>query len=93
MKVKRRRIIEAEIMSGDEAAAAAATKAEDIIMEMEVPNNTFKVHACVVCDGCQASPIIGRRFKCSDTANYDLCSKCFAAYDGDDLFEETFLGK
>jgi hypothetical protein len=83
-------------MSGEEAAAAAS-KAEDIIMEVvEVPNIKnygFKVHASHTCDGCHASPIIGRRFKATDTANYDLCTKCFAAYDGDELFEETLLGE
>ncbi len=66
---------------------------EAVIMEVEVQTNGFKVHASHTCDGCNVSPIVGKRFKSSDTANFDLCSKCFAAYDGDDLFEETLLGK
>lgn len=66
---------------------------EGAVMEVELQTNAFKVHASHTCDGCYVSPIIGMRFKSSDTANYDLCSTCFAAYDGDDLFEETLLGK
>mmetsp|Transcript_1276 Transcript_1276/g.2046 ORF Transcript_1276/g.2046 Transcript_1276/m.2046 type:complete len:619 (-) Transcript_1276:82-1938(-) len=66
---------------------------EAVIMEVEVQTNGFKVHASHTCDGCNVSPIVGKRFKSSDTANFDLCSKCFAAYDGDDLFEETLLAR
>ena len=67
---------------------------EAAVMEVEVQNiNGFKVHASHTCDGCNVSPIVGKRFKSSDTANFDLCSKCFAAYDGDELFEETLLGE
>lgn len=72
-------------MSVNEAAAA-------VITEVGVQSG-FKVHASHTCDGCNVSPIIGKRFKSSDTENYDLCFKCFAAYDGDELFEETLLGK
>mmetsp|Transcript_15533 Transcript_15533/g.23503 ORF Transcript_15533/g.23503 Transcript_15533/m.23503 type:complete len:621 (-) Transcript_15533:88-1950(-) len=67
---------------------------EAAVMEVEVQNiNGFKVHASHTCDGCNVSPIVGKRFKSSDTANFDLCSKCFAAYDGDELFEETLLAR
>lgn len=71
-------------MSANEAAAAAAVGGQ---------TNAFKVHASHTCDGCNVSPIVGKRYTSSDTENYDLCSKCFAAYDGDELFEETLLGK
>ena len=36
------------------------------------------VHMNVVCDGCRAQPIIGRRFKCMICPNYDLCESCEA---------------
>eukprot|EP00494_Astrolonche_serrata_P022528 UN22785 len=34
------------------------------------------VHKDVVCDICNASPIVGVRYKCAVRPNYDLCSKC-----------------
>lgn len=71
-------------MSANEAAAAAAVGGQ---------TNAFKVHASHTCDGCNVSPIVGKRYTSSDTENYDLCSKCFAAYDGDELFEETLLAR
>ena len=52
-------------MSVNEAAAA-------VITEVGVQSG-FKVHASHTCDGCNISPIIGKRFKSSDTENYDLC--------------------
>jgi len=33
-------------------------------------------HAGVVCDGCQANPITGDRYKCTVCADFDLCSTC-----------------
>jgi len=35
-------------------------------------------HRNVTCDGCDASPIKGPRFKCQSCENYDLCADCFA---------------
>jgi len=34
-------------------------------------------HTHVVCDGCEASPIRGPRFKCKTLENFDLCGECF----------------
>lgn len=33
-------------------------------------------HFGVTCDGCQQSPIVGQRFKCTVCPDYDLCEKC-----------------
>lgn len=34
-------------------------------------------HWCVTCDGCEANPIRGPRFKCPACPNYDLCGNCY----------------
>jgi len=40
------------------------------------PNND-PVHWKVQCDGCNALPIVGNRFKCESCENFDFCSKCY----------------
>jgi len=34
------------------------------------------VHKNIICDLCDASPIIGKRYKCAVRKNFDLCEKC-----------------
>jgi len=34
------------------------------------------VHNFIICDGCEKTPIVGVRWKCSDCPDYDLCSEC-----------------
>jgi len=43
----------------------------------QLPNVESKtVHFRISCDMCQASPIVGIRYKCSVCPDYDLCEKC-----------------
>jgi len=35
------------------------------------------VHFNVTCDGCEANPIKGIRYKCNNCPNYDLCQQCY----------------
>jgi len=48
-------------------------------MPKDVPE---QVHPNVICDGCDQSPLLGRRFKCMDCPNFDLCESCFSKRGG-----------
>jgi len=39
-----------------------------------------EVHRNVHCDGCEADPIVGTRWKCEDCSNFDLCQTCYAEF-------------
>lgn len=36
-----------------------------------------EVHWFVTCDGCQMTPIVGKRYKCDICPNFDFCESCF----------------
>lgn len=49
--------------------------------ETPKPENVPKVttqHFGITCDGCGASPLVGRRFKCLVCHDFDLCEACEA---------------
>lgn len=43
---------------------------------MAIQPNVIK-HQTVSCDGCNLSPLVGKRFKCTICADFDLCETCF----------------
>lgn len=43
-----------------------------------VDPNAQATHYGVACDGCQQSPIVGKRYKCTSCPNYDLCEACLS---------------
>jgi len=42
----------------------------------EIDANGKPIHAEVTCDGCQAKPVVGVRYKCSVCKNFDFCEVC-----------------
>ena len=34
-------------------------------------------HRTVTCDGCKENPLCGKRWKCADCSDFDLCSICY----------------
>ena len=45
----------------------------------------FDIHRRVECDSCGCEPIVGVRYKCTNKADYDICSLC---YESDDVNKE-----
>ena len=43
---------------------------------MQNNSESNRIHQNVACDGCDMSPIVGVRYKCSVCQNFDLCSTC-----------------
>ena len=41
------------------------------------PEVKKEIHPFATCDGCQMSPIIGKRYKCKDNPDLDFCEKCY----------------
>ena len=43
--------------------------------EAQIPVDQ-RVHERITCDNCQVSPIVGIRYKCAESPDFDLCVKC-----------------
>ena len=44
--------------------------------EEKKDDNKNKVHGDYICDGCDADPIVGIRYKCAVCEDFDYCEKC-----------------
>ena len=38
------------------------------------------IHYNIICDGCQANPIKGKRYKCKTCEDFDYCEKCYESF-------------
>lgn len=47
----------------------------DLKVDLPKPKEEV-IHKYVRCDGCNASPIVGIRYKCTVCPNFDFCEKC-----------------
>ena len=46
------------------------------VVEEKKDDNKNKVHGDYICDGCNADPIVGIRYKCAVCDDFDYCEKC-----------------
>ena len=68
-------------------ADAAADVARRVSLAVRAPDGDgdgdsdagAAVHSRVMCDGCRATPIRGRRMRCAMCVDFDLCEACVAA--------------
>ena len=50
--------------------------------EEEEEEQAVEIHRNIMCDGCETKqPLIGKRYKCTTCADYDLCQICHAKRD------------
>lgn len=61
-------------------AQQAQQAAEEAQQAAEEATET-EIHPHVVCDGCEQDPLTGRRYKCSDCRDFDLCESCYKKRD------------
>lgn len=50
-----------------------------------IKGNNKAVHYGFRCDGCNQGPIVGTRYKCLQSPDYDLCEKCEPIHNQDHL--------
>ena len=58
---------------------------EDLKEDQKDKNEKIKntvIHYNIICDGCQANPIKGKRYKCKTCEDFDYCEKCYEAFKG-----------
>ena len=73
---------------------AAAAEASKDGQERGGNDGDFLVHVKHTCDNCHARPILGKRYASAARSNFDLCARCFDAYDGPDIgLKEEVLGE
>jgi uncharacterized CHY-type Zn-finger protein len=58
----------------------------DELAKSLIADRSTAVHNNLVCDGCEATPIIGTRYKCSVCKNFDYCSRCEELLDHEHAF-------
>jgi len=61
----------------EEGPVVEAPEPEPSAPEAAAPMSGIEVHPGVACDGCSQAPILGKRFKCLQCPDYDLCERCF----------------
>jgi len=63
-------------VSGDFAGTTAENMPEEVFLVVD-SDSKIEVHLQSACDGCNQSPILGKRFRCLECQDYDLCERCY----------------
>ena len=40
-------------------------------------NNGKQIHFGIICDGCEMTPLVGKRYKCKECPDFDYCENCY----------------
>ena len=66
---------------------------DDLKEDQKDKNENKVIHYNVICDGCQASPIEGKRYKCKTCGDFDYCEKCYEAFKNSHNHEFSVMEK
>ena len=69
-----------------EIVDAVRNNLEKTSSKIEKNENGKVIHSHVRCDGCNAYPIVGIRYKCSECPDFDFCEKCEQSKPHDHVF-------
>jgi len=81
---------------GEDTASSSAASTVPEAAGSEHPSSGSRsdtlgaVHSTISCDGCERSPIVGRRFKSMSRADYDLCERCYEENGGQEGYNGPF---
>jgi len=60
----------------EKAMAALSLEQEEKVLDPKA----YGTHTGITCDGCNAQPIVGYRWRCKNCANHDLCDSCYDTF-------------
>ena len=69
-------LIQSQLTNLNPEKVEKVEKVEEVKEVEKVDKEIKTVHGSVTCDGCKTYPIKGKRFKCLECHDYDLCETC-----------------
>lgn len=76
---------DANVVIGDEVDAKEGQHLLNLLFNIaeDQARKEGYIHRGITCNSCQASPICGIRYKCSNCVDYDVCERCEVRDDHD----------